>query len=150
MGERVITKVILAPAAVLVLWSLLVLMWMGYARFSGVKTVPKEKLRQLPRVGGRGADLEKVLPAQANWVSHNYTHLMEQPTLFYATVLILAVVGDSAGINLMLAWAYVALRIAHSLWQILSNTVPVRFGLFIVSTACLIALAVNALRATLA
>lgn len=142
------TKAILAPAAVLVLWSLVVLIWLAVARFGGVKSVPKEKLRELPRVGGRGADIEKVLPPQANWVSHNYTHLMEQPTLFYATVLILAVVGEGTGLNLMLAWAYTLFRIAHSLWQILSNTIPVRFGLFIASTACLIALAINALRAT--
>ena len=144
------TKAILAPAAVLVLWSLLVLLWLGYARMSGVKTVPKEKLRELPRVGGRGQDLEKVLPSQANWISHNYTHLMEQPTLFYATVLILAVAGAGTGINLALAWGYTGLRIGHSLWQILSNTIPVRFGLFIASTACLIVLAVNALLVTLA
>lgn len=87
------TKAILAPAAVLVLWSLIVVLWLGFARFGGIKAAPKEKLRELPKVGGRGTDLEKVLPPQANWISHNYTHLMEQPTLFYATVLILAVVG---------------------------------------------------------
>lgn len=142
------TKAILAPAAVLVIWSLLLLGWMGYARAVGVRNAPREKLRELPRVGGRGSDLEKVLPDRTNWISHNYTHLMEQPTLFYATVLILAVTGEGAGLNLTLAWAYTALRIAHSLWQILSNTIPVRFGLFLAATACLLILAINALRAT--
>ena len=48
----------------------------------------------------------------------------------------------------MLAWAYVCLRIVHSLWQAMINTIPVRFGLFMVSTICLFAMAVNALRAT--
>lgn len=144
------TKAILAPAAVLVLWSLIVLLWLAVARMGGIKTVPKEKLRELPKIGGRGADLEKVMPKQANWISHNYTHLMEQPTLFYATVLILAVVGEGTGLNLTLAWAYTGLRIAHSLWQILSNTIPIRFGLFLAATACLVILAINALRATLA
>jgi hypothetical protein len=143
------SKAILAPAAVLVFWSLLVLLWMAFRRFGGVKDVPKDKLRELPRVGGRGQDLERVLPADANWPSHNYTHLMEQPTLFYATVMILALVGQGTGFNLTLAWAYVGLRIAHSIWQIAVNAVPVRFALFIASTVCLFILAINAVRATL-
>jgi hypothetical protein len=142
------TKAILAPAAVLVLWSLIVLGWMAITRFGGVKDVPREKLKELPRTGGRGQDLERVLPANVSWASHNYTHLMEQPTLFYAVVMILALVGEGTGLNLTLAWAYTGLRIAHSLWQILVNKLPVRFALFIASTACLIALAINAVRAT--
>ena len=142
------TKAILAPAAVLVLWSLVVLVWMGITRFGSVKDVPREKLKELPRTGGRGQDLERVLPAKISWASHNYTHLMEQPTLFYATVFVLALVGEGAGLNLMLAWAYTGLRVAHSLWQILVNQLPIRFALFIASTACLMALAVNAFRAT--
>jgi hypothetical protein len=142
-------KALLAPAAVLVLWSLIVLLWMAATRFGGVRTAPKEKLRELPRVGGRGSDIEKALPAKAAWPSHNYTHLMEQPTLFYAVVGILALAGEATSTNVMLAWGYTGLRVAHSLWQILINTIPVRFGLFILSSLCLMALAINAVRATL-
>jgi hypothetical protein len=142
------TKDILAPAAVLVLWSLIVMGWMAFTRFGAVKEVPRDKLRELPRLGGRGQDLERVLPAEASWASHNYTHLMEQPTLFYATVAILALLGQGTGLNLWLAWAYTLLRIAHSLWQILVNKVQVRFLLFLASSACLIILAINAVRAT--
>jgi uncharacterized MAPEG superfamily protein len=142
-------KALLAPAAVLILWSLVVLLWMAVSRFGGLGAVPKEKMRELPRVGGRGKDLEAVLPKKVNWVSHNYTHLMEQPTLFYAVIGILALLGQTQSINVNLAWGYVVLRIAHSLWQNLVNTIPVRFGLFILSTLCLIALGVSALRATL-
>ena len=143
------TKAILAPAAVLILWTLIILVWMGITRFGGVKDIPREKLKELPRSGGRGQDLERVLPAKVTWASHNYTHLHEQPTLFYAVVMILALAGEGAGLNLTLAWAYTGLRIAHSLWQILINQVPIRFALFLASTACLVALAVNAVRATL-
>ncbi len=147
------SKEILAPAAVLVLWSLIVLGYMAFARFSGLSKLPKEKLRELPRTGARGVDVDRVVPERASWPSHNYTHLMEQPTLFYATVMILALVGQGSGqggsTNIMLAWGYVGLRIAHSLWQITSNAIPVRFALFITSTVCLIALAINAVRATL-
>jgi hypothetical protein len=143
------SKALLAPAAVLILWSLFVLLWMAATRFGGVRSAPKEKLRELPRVGGRGADIEKALPTKASWPSHNYTHLMEQPTLFYATIGILALLGQATSTNVNLAWGYVGLRIAHSLWQVLVNTVPVRFGLFILSTLCLIALAINAVGVTL-
>ncbi len=140
---------ILTPAAVSFLWTLAMLIWLAVSRFSGVKATPKEELRKLPRVGGRGEDLEKVLPAKVNWVSHNYTHLHEQPTLFYATVGILALTGQGNGLNAKLAWAYVGLRIAHSVWQALVNTVNIRFALFIASTLVLLTLAINALRATL-
>jgi hypothetical protein len=142
-------KDLLAPAAVLVLWSVIVLVWLGVTRFGAVRTVPREKMRELPRIGGRGPDIETVLPAKANWASHNYTHLMEQPTLFYATIGILALLGQATAVNVALAWGYTGLRIVHSLWQILVNTIPIRFGLFILSTICLIALAINAARATL-
>ena len=49
---------------------------------------------KLLRVGSRGVNLEGVIPDRVNWKSHNYSHLMEQPTLFYATVLILALMRE--------------------------------------------------------
>lgn len=140
---------ILTPAAVLVLWTIVMLCWLAISRFGAAKAVPREQMRTLPRVGGRGSDLERVIPAKSAWPSHNYTHLHEQPTLFYAVVLILAMTGQGNGINATIAWAYVAIRVAHSIWQATVNTLPVRFGLFIAGTVCLAALAVNALRATL-
>jgi hypothetical protein len=138
---------ILAPAAVLVLWTLIMLIWMAATRFPAMAKTGMDLGNAPP--GGRGQDLETVLPANVNWKSHNYVHLVEQPTLFYATVVILALMGQGGGINTTLAWAYVGLRIVHSLWQALINTIPVRFSLFLISTICLVVLAVNAVRATL-
>jgi uncharacterized MAPEG superfamily protein len=138
---------ILAPAAVLVLWSIVMLVWMAFTRFPAVAKLGMDIRKGPP--GGRGGDLEKTLPASVNWKSHNYTHLMEQPTLFYATVAILAIAGQGGGLNATLAWAYVGLRIVHSLWQALVNTIPLRFALFLLSTICLIIMAINALRATI-
>jgi hypothetical protein len=140
-------KTMLAPAAVLVLWTLIMLLWMVAARFPAIARSGVD-LKNAPP-GGRGQDLEKILPANVNWKSHNYTHLVEQPTLFYAVVGILTLAGQSGGINTMLAWGYVALRVVHSLWQVLVNTVPVRSVLFVLSSICLLVLAVNAVRATL-
>ena len=137
---------ILLPAIVLVLWSLLMLFWMAATRFAAMAKADVD----LPSaVGGRGQDLEGVLPARVNWKAHNYTHLMEQPTIFYPTVIVLALMGADTGINLQLAWAYVVIRVLHSLVQALWNRVVVRFTLFLVSTVVLFWLAIDALRATL-
>ena len=137
---------ILEPAAVLVLWTLVMFAWMAATRLPALKSIGVDMSKA---VGGRGADIDPNLPPAIAWKSHNYTHLMEQPTIFYATVAILALAGAGTGINTMLAWAYVCLRIVHSLWQAMINTIPVRFGLFLLSTICLFAMAVNALRATI-
>ena len=136
---------ILAPAAVLVLWSLVMLVWLAATRLPPIFKQPGGMAAAKP--GGRGADLEGVLPDNINWKSHNYTHLMEQPTLFYATVVILALMGPNEG-DVALAWGYVALRIVHSIWQATVNKVPVRFTLFILSTICLLLLAIHAFELT--
>ena len=136
---------ILAPAAVLVLWSLVMLAWMAALRLPAMQ---KAGIDLATMVGGRGRDLQGVVPDKVNWVAHNYDHLMEQPTIFYATVVILALNGAGDGINLTLAWAYVLLRIGHSLVQALWNRVAIRFTLFSLSTTALVVLAINAARSS--
>lgn len=136
---------ILAPAAVLVLWSLVMLVWTAATRLPPLFKQPGGMGAAKP--GGRGQDLEGVLPDKINWKSHNYTHLMEQPTIFYPTVVILALMGPNAG-DVAIAWGYVALRIVHSVWQATVNTIPVRFSLFILSTICLLLLAIHAFELT--
>lgn len=136
---------ILGPAAVLVVWSIVMMLWMAGTRLPALSKAGVTLDKAPP--GGRGQDLETVLPPQVNWKSHNYAHLMEQPTIFYATVVILALLGPSA-LDVTLAWTYVALRIAHSLWQATVNTIPVRFTLFVVSSVCLAVMAVHAVQLT--
>jgi uncharacterized MAPEG superfamily protein len=140
---------ILAPAAVLACWSMVVLAWVTVARFAAIARLPRERLRAIGGPGTRGADLEGVLPPSANWPSHNYTHLMEQPTVFYAAVVVLALAGAASGFDVALAWAYAGLRIVHSLWQGTLNRLPPRMLLFSLSSLCLGALTVDAVRATL-
>lgn len=136
----------LAPAAVLVAWSLIMLIWMALTRLPAMKKAGGGLKDAKP--GGRGQDLEGVLPDRINWKAHNYAHLMEQPTLFYAVVVILAILQPDP-VNVLLAWIYVGLRIVHSIWQATVNIVAVRFLLFIASTLVLAALAVHALIATM-
>ncbi|MEI4507855.1 MAPEG family protein [Sphingopyxis sp. CCNWLW253] len=138
---------LLAPGAVLALWTLIMLGWVAATRFPALAKSGID-LKAAPP-GGRGADLENILPPQVNWKSHNYTHLLEQPTLFYAVILFLRLSGGSTDLTRGLAWAYVVLRIVHSLWQARVNRVPVRFAIFGLSTFCLLALSLLAVIATL-
>lgn len=140
---------ILAPAAVLVLWSLFMIFWVAAVRFPAMKKLAGQSgTKPTARVGGRGQDLEGKIPDRAVWPAHNYTHLMEQPTIFYPAVVILAIMGAGTG-DVLAAWIYVVLRIIHSVWQSLVNTLPVRMALFFASTFALIYLAVRAAIATL-
>lgn len=138
---------ILTPAAVLVIWSLIMLGWLAATRLPAAKNIGIDVSKA---VGGRGSDLDPALPPQVAWKSHNYAHLMEQPTIFYATIAIIAIAGAGTdGINVGLAWGYALIRIVHSIWQSTINKVQIRFMLFMASTLCLIVLAIRALLATL-
>ena len=136
---------LLAPAAALAVWSMVVLVWMAATR---LPALAKLKLDPDKSRGGRGNDLDGVLPGSIQWKAHNYNHLMEQPTVFYPVVVMLALVGGNQT-DLYLAWGYVAVRVMHSFWQALVNTIPVRLTLFSISSILLAALAVRALLATI-
>ena len=135
----------LAPAAVLVLWSIVMLFWMAGTRLPAMK---KASIDMGAAPGGRGQDLEGRIDARTNWKAHNYSHLMEQPTIFYPTVVIVAMMGAGQW-DVLLAWAYVGLRIVHSVWQATVNKVNIRFLLFIMSTTALAVLAIRAVMLTL-
>jgi hypothetical protein len=136
----------LAPAAALVAWSLIVMFWMTVTRFPAIAQSDIDLKTAKP--GGRGQDLDGVLPDKVMWKSHNFTHLMEQPTIFYPTVIILALVGTTSN-DVIVAWGYVGIRVVHSLWQALVNKIPVRIVLFTLSTICLVYLAVRAVMLTI-
>ena len=137
---------LLAPAAVLVAWTLVMTVWVVLTRFPAFKQVGLDLSEAAP--GARYPDVEPMIPAKVNWKAHNLNHLMEQPTVFYPVIVILVLVGGGSAANVYWAWTYVGLRIAHSLWQSLVNTVPVRFALFAASSICLAALAIDAVRTT--
>jgi hypothetical protein len=132
---------ILAPVVALVAWSLVMMVWMYAVRFPAMR---RKGISLKGRVGSKGGDLDGVVEPDVQWKAHNYNHLMEQPTLFYAIALSLALMGFGGGFNLWLAWAYVAFRIAHSLVQATSNVVRWRFLLFIGGSVVLAALTLHA------
>ena len=133
---------LVAPVVALVAWSLVVMLWMAITRFAVFRQMGIN-LGNIPP-GSRGVNLDGKAPDQAQWKSHNYTHLMEQPTLFYAIVLVLALMGMNHAVNVWLAWGYVGFRIVHSLVQCTSNIVRIRFPLFLMASLCLVGLTVHA------
>jgi hypothetical protein len=135
---------IVAPVIALVLWTHVVWAWMYATRLPAIR---KARL-VLDPLAPRGEQMAK-LPPRVRWKADNYNHLMEQPTIFYAVALSLALLGQGDGTNLTLAWIYVGLRVVHSLVQTLVNKIEVRFSVFLLSSLVLIALSVNAARAVL-
>ena len=99
-------------------------------------------LRALP--DGMSGEQMAELPARVRWKADNYNHLLEQPVMFYAVALTLALLGAGSGTNLTLAWTYVALRVVHSLHQALWNKIELRFVIFLVSSLVLITLILRA------
>jgi hypothetical protein len=132
---------LLGPVVALVAWSLIVLFILAFIRFRAVK---RAGLKVDPSRGGRGQDLEGVLGPRDNWPAHNYAHLMEQPTLFYALVLALVLMGFDHPINVAMAWGYVAIRVVHSLVQIFINDLRLRFPLFLLGSLLLVAMTIHA------
>ena len=133
---------ILAPVVALVAWTLVVMVWMMISRGSEFRRLGITAAN-IPD-GSRGVDLEGRAEAHAQWKSHNYNHLMEQPTIFYAIALALAAMNFGGGINYWLAWGYVALRIIHSLIQCTVNVVRFRLAVFSLASLCLLGLTVHA------
>ena len=133
---------ILLPIVVLIAWTMVMWFWMYVTR---IPAIYKAGMRLDP-FAPRGEQMS-TLPPTVRWKADNYNHLMEQPTIFYAVAIVLAMIGAGAGINTQLAWTYVGLRIAHSLVQVLINKIEVRWAFFMLSSLALIGLVINAVRA---
>ncbi|MBT3831794.1 MAG: MAPEG family protein [Gammaproteobacteria bacterium] len=129
---------IFIPVLVLVIWSIIQMLWAVSARLPAISAA---KLG--PTAGQRTSELAELLPKQTQWKFDNYNHLMEQPTLFYATVIVLAITGLDTQFNVYLAWFYTGSRVVHSIVQSTSNPVLVRFIIFAASSIALAVMAVN-------
>lgn len=130
---------ILGPVVALVAWSMVMWIWMYATR---IPAVLKAGIKLDPNAPS--GEQMASLPPHVRWKADNYNHLMEQPTIFYAIAISLAVMGQGSGVNLYIAWSYLVLRVMHSLLQALSNKVEIRFALFILSNIPLFALTLHA------
>jgi hypothetical protein len=124
---------------VLVLWTLVMCVWLYATRIPALK---KHNIVYDPRRPAE--EFHAQLPAEVRWKADNYNNLLEQPTIFYAVALTLAFLNEGDGLNVGLAWAYVGLRIAHSLVQALINEVMIRFSLFAAASIILLIMALRA------
>ena len=131
----------LPPVIALAAWTMVMWAWMYWTRIPALTAakVDPDALARDPDV-----KLDKVLPPQVQWKAHNYNHLHEAPTVFYAIAIVLAIVGQGDGLNAALGWAYVGLRVIHSLVQATVNIIVVRFLIFVAGSIVLMVLAFNA------
>ncbi len=119
---------ILLPVFVLGLLSVVMFVWMVATR--------------IPAMSKAGIDAQEAwdtsalkmsLPQKVSQVADNYNHLFEQPTLFYAVAISIAVLGHVDSLHVQCAWAFTILRVAHSFVQATINIVNIRFTLFLLS-----------------
>ncbi|MBQ1541157.1 hypothetical protein C5708_13855 [Caulobacter sp. CCUG 60055] len=127
----------LTPVLALIGWSLVMWVWMYATRLPAMS-----KAGISPQDARFPGSLDK-LPDGTRQAADNYNHLMEQPTIFYALVFYLYLAGRADDLNVKLAWAYVVLRVVHSLVQATVNRVTVRFAVFSLGTLTLAAMVVR-------
>ena len=130
----------ITPVLALVLWTLVIWIWMYATRIPAMQRAKID-----PQEAARTRALD--LPPEVMWVADNYNHLMEQPTIFYATALAAQLAGQADHWNIGLAWGYVTLRVVHSLIQCTKNIIVLRFAVFTLSTILLAVLAVRTMLA---
>jgi len=128
---------ILYPLLALIGWTFVLWVWMYATRVPAIQRLNID----FDELSKTGAPL--VMPPEVARVADNYNHLHEQPTIFYALVLAAAMFGAVDGLQVSLAWGYVAIRVVHSLLQAVRNPIFIRFTVFVVASLVLFVLFVR-------
>jgi hypothetical protein len=126
-------KAIFYPVAALVALTFAVGTRMYFARVGAA-------LERRVRVGDFRLGESPNVPADVALPNRNFMNLFEMPVLFYAACVILFVTNAVDGLALVLAWLYVASRIAHSLIHLTYNNVIHRLAAFAASNVVLLVL----------
>lgn len=124
--------------------SLVMFVWMYATRlpaFGKAKLDPQEAMHP-------GTYHDRI-PSEVRRVADNYNHLMEAPTVFYAVAIAIVILGLADPLHAWCAWAFLALRVVHSLVQATINKVALRFALFAFSWVALGTMIVRGLLAIL-
>lgn len=124
---------ILYPAIALVFWTFVVLLMIPQRRFRAARE------RRVTAKDFAFGESENV-PGEVRIPNRNYMNLLELPVLFYVACLMLYVTAKVDAWSVGLAWAYVGLRIAHSLVHVTYNNVIHRLRVFALSVVILLAL----------
>lgn len=125
----------LTPVLALIVWTFVLWFWMYATRIPAMRAIGMGKFK-------RKDDL-KQLPASVQNIADNYNHLHEQPTIFYALAIYSHLASTADATNVTLAWAYVAIRVVHSLIQCTSNFIPLRFMVFAAGSLVLLAMTIR-------
>jgi hypothetical protein len=131
----------LEPVIALITWTLIVWVWMYVLR------IPAMTAANIDADDAKHPGSLDGLPSKVRAVADNYNHLHEQPTVFYALAFYTHLAGAADTTNVSRAWAYVTLRVIHSLVQNTANKVMIRFSVFGLSSLVLIAITVRNLTA---
>src|SRR5437588_4399213 len=93
-GANMLHSPILAPVMALVLWSFVMWAWLYATRIPAITrlNIVFDPLRP-------NSDFNAQIPPKVRWKADNYNNLMEQPTLFYAVALTLALIGAGDGLK---------------------------------------------------
>lgn len=134
-----IYSALFAPLLALVLWSFVMWAWLYATR---IPAISRGKIVYDPYRPNE--EFNAKIPPRVRWKADNYNNLMEQPALFYAVTLTLALLGAGDAANTALAWLYVGLRVGHSLVQALINQVMLRFALFAAASLTLLTMTIRA------
>ena len=126
----------MTPVLMLVCWTLIMWLWMYATR--------------IPAMNQAGIDPQDAahpgtmtLPSEVSRIADNYNHLFEQPTLFYAVAISIAVLGHGDATAVTCAWSFVIFRVVHSLIQSTVNLVMLRFGVFALSWVALLIMSIR-------
>jgi hypothetical protein len=126
----------LTPVLALVLWTCVMWFWMYALRLPAFS-----KAGINPDDARHPGTYSSKLPAHVRSAADNYNHLHEQPTIFYALMFFIVLTGGADSLSMMVAWAYVGIRVLHSVVQIVIGKVALRFLMFTAGSFCLFFLA---------
>jgi len=124
---------ILYPMMALAALTFVVLLVIPYARF---RAAARDRVTAADFRYGESANV----PGDVSLPNRNLMNLLELPLLFYIGCLALYVTDTVDTVAVVLAWAYVALRILHSAIHLTYNNVFHRLSAFAASNLLLVAL----------
>ena len=126
------TRLLILAMAAQVLLTIIVLIMMGRER--------------IPSVMSGETDIKDIAvdrtayPLKARLLSNCFDNQFQLPVLFYVAGLLTLWAGAVSWLELLLAWAFVALRYAHAAIHITTNRVEHRFAAYTAGLAVLCAL----------
>lgn len=125
-----------------ILWPTIVLAGLAFVVFATMFVTRARHIRANPPRRETFASGEAAMRyfEPVEMPANNYRNLFEMPVLYFALVPLLLMTNLDSRVQVILAWIYVAIRVAHSFVHIGPKKVPVRAMLFVASGVVLMAM----------